>query len=422
MMPIVVFVLLIFLFGLVSRRLERTIITAPMVFTTAGILLVLALAEPDQLQLEGHTVLLVSEVALALVLFTDATRMRVRSLLGSAQLPGRLLGIGMPLTILLGAVAAVLLLTDLSVWEAAVLAVILAPTDAGLGQVVVNSPRVPMRIRQALNVEAGLNDGLSVPLLMLFIALAQVNQPLQDRSWLVFASKQIGFGLMVGLAFGWAGGWLIGQATRRGWMEKTFQQLALLSLALMCWLVSEEIDGNAFIAAYIGGLVVKASFEEAGEQMVEFMEAWGQLLNFFVFFLFGMLVATSLYEFNAAVVLYALLSLTLIRMLPVAISLIGTGLKPASMLFLGWFGPRGLASIVLGLIFLKEKAPLPGEQFITLTVSATVLLSVFAHGISAAPVIDLYARQLEGMDADAPERAEVVAMPTRTYTNFPNEN
>jgi NhaP-type Na+/H+ or K+/H+ antiporter len=276
---------------------------------------------------------------------------------------------------------------------------------------VINSPRVPARIRRALNVEAGLNDGLSLPFLMLFIALARVDGPLQQPSWIAYTLGQIGFGLAAGLALGWGGGWLLHQATRRGWMTETFQQLGLLALALMTWGAAEALGGNGFIAAFVGGLAVKLGFEKAGDTMIEFSEAWGQLLDYGVFFLFGLLAAVDLERIGGLVWLYALLSLTLIRMLPVAVALIGTRLRPATVLFLGWFGPRGLASIVLGLIFLKEEASLPGEPLIDLVVTATVLLSVFAHGISAAPGINLYARQVEQMEPDAPERRTVTEMP-----------
>ncbi len=386
---IMILLLLLFFYGLVSHRLERTIITGPMMFAAAGILVFFAWPGLAEVEVKSKTVLVLSEIALALVLFTNASRMHVRAVLRNAQLPTRLLGIGMPFTILTGAVAAALLLTDLTVWEAAILAVILAPTDAGLGQVVVNSPLVPKRIREALDVEAGLNDGLSVPLLMLFIALAQTEHPLQESDWIAFTAAQIGFGLLVGLVVGWVGGWLMGRATRRGWMAETSHQLGLLALAVACWFFAEEIGGNGFIAAFAGGLVVKLAFEGAGERMLEFTEAWGQLLNLFVFYIFGMLAGPLLRHFDTVVVLYALLSLTVIRMLPVAIALVGARLRPASVLFLGWFGPRGLASVVLGLMFLEEQVSLPGEPVIVGVVTATVLFSVFAHGITAAPATRL---------------------------------
>jgi NhaP-type Na+/H+ or K+/H+ antiporter len=384
-----------------------------MIFATAG--LILAFAWPDQYggAVEMKPWLLFSEIALAVMLFTDATRIRIRALTGSADLPVRLLGIGMPLILLAGTIVAALLLTELSIWEAAILATVLAPTDAGLGHAVMSSDRVPQRIRQALNVEAGLNDGLSMPFLMLFIALARVDAPLQDTSWINYTLGQVGLGLLVGLFLGWLGGWLMGRATRRGWIEEAFPQLCLLALAVVTWHLAERLGGNGFIAAFVGGLLVKLGFEHAGQQSIEFGESWGQLLNLGVFYLFGMIAAPLVTEFNLKVVLYAVLSLTLIRMLPVAVSMIGARLQPATVLFLGWFGPRGLASIVLGLIFLQEQATIPGKQLIELAATATVLLSVFAHGTTAAPAIGLYARRVEAMAADAPERRSAVEMPIR---------
>ena len=408
-----VFLLLIFIIGLISRRLERTVITGPMIFTIAGI--VLFFAAPVIVEKERHTetILLISEIALVLVLFTDATRIGLRAVTKSESLPARLLGIGMPLTIIVGAITGKLLFTGLTIWEAAILASVLAPTDAGLGQVVVNSRLVPVRIRQALNVEAGFNDGLSMPFLMLFISLALVSHPLQNPDWFIFTMKQVVFGVLVGLLFGWVGGWLMGKAKQRGWMAESLGQLSLLALAFLAWGTAGLIGGNGFIAAFVAGLAVKRGFEDAGDQALEFSEAWGQILVAFMFFIFGMIAASRLGNFGAKVVLYAILSLTLVRMLPVAIAMIRTQLKPATVVFMGWFGPRGLASIVLGLVYLEQEAALPGEKLIMLGIIATVLLSIFAHGISASPGIKLYARQIEGLPDDAPEYHEVVELPTR---------
>ena len=404
---------LIFLYSLLSHRLERTILTGPMIFTTAGILLYFIM--PDQFAEvpKVKPVLQLMEIALAVVLFTDGTRIKVRELIGSATLPGRLLVIGMPLIILAGSIAAALTFTELTIWEAAILGAILAPTDAGLGHAVMSSKRVPQRIRQALNVEAGLNDGLAIPFLMLFIALARVDQPLTDRSWIVYLLQEVGLGILLGLLFGWIAGWLMGQASKRHWMSDGMQQLALLALAILAWVVIDFSPGNGFIGVFVAGLVIKNGFGDAGEQMVEFSEAWGQLLNLFVFAVFGTLVGPVLGNMGVLAGLYAVLSLTIVRMLPVGISFIGARLQRSTVFFMGWFGPRGLASIVLGLIFLKEEANLAGEALITLIVMATVLLSVFAHGISAAPSINLYAKQVEHMEADSPERQEPVQMPIR---------
>jgi NhaP-type Na+/H+ or K+/H+ antiporter len=405
---------LMFLYSLLSHRLERTIITGPMIFTTAGILMYLAFPGQMAGAIELKPVLLLAEIALAVVLFTDGTRIRVSELIGSAKLPGRLLVIGMPLIILAGTILAALMFTELSIWEAAILGAILAPTDAGLGHAVMSSKRVPVRIRQALNVEAGLNDGLAIPFLMLFIALARVDKPLSDQSWIVYLMQEVGLGILLGLLFGIIGGWLMGQANKRKWMSAPLQQLALLSIAVLAWTVIEFSAGNSFIGAFVAGLMIKNGYESAGERMVEFSEAWGQLLNLYVFAVFGTLAGPVLGELGVVSGLYALLSLTIVRMLPVGISLIGARLHRSTVLFMGWFGPRGLASIVLGLIYLKEEASLPGEPLIELAVTVTVLLSIIAHGISAAPGIKVYAKQVEKLDADAPELQDAANMPVRS--------
>jgi NhaP-type Na+/H+ or K+/H+ antiporter len=200
-----VFLTLIFLYSLVSERALKTIITAPIVFTTAGLIMAFSLPELSDVEVENKTILVIGEITLAVVLFADATRISLSKVRRESQLPGRLLGIGMPLAILAGMLVALLFFTEFSLWEAAILATILAPTDASLGTAVVNSKRVPARIRQALNVESGLNDGLSVPLLMLFIALARVESPREDTSWILYTAQQIGFGLLVGAALGYLG-------------------------------------------------------------------------------------------------------------------------------------------------------------------------------------------------------------------------
>src|ERR671921_3028393 len=282
----------VFAFGLVSRRLEGTVLTAPIVFVVAGAILGPAGLGLVEVNLDDHTVLLVGEIALALVLFTDAARINLSALRQNEGLPLRLLGIGMPLTIALGTASAALLLTDLTFWEAAIVGTVLAPTDAALGQAVVSNPRVPGRMRQALNVEAGLNDGLSVPFLALFLTLAEANEEhLSASVWVRFALEQVGFGVLVGIGVGLLGGWLVSRASRAGWMNESFQRLALLALALIAWAQADTVGGNGFIAAFIGGLALGPSVERVGERLIRSTEAEGELLKLSVFFIFGMLVA-----------------------------------------------------------------------------------------------------------------------------------
>ena len=402
MIVISAFVLLILMYSLLSRRLEGTVITAPILFAAAG--LALGLAGVPAMQVERESLLLLAELGLVMLLFTDATHINRKSLQSPERLPLRLLSIGMLLTILLGVFAARLVFPGLSFWEAGILAAILAPTDAGLGQVIVRSPRVPPRIRQTLDVEAGLNDGLSVPFLLFFIAVSQLGTEGSGSVLLRYVYEQLGLGALAGLVVGLGGGALLGLARRRQWMAEPMQQLGLVALPALCVLACEPLGGSMFIAAYLAGLAVQAGFREAGAHSLEFAEGWGQLFDYFVFFFFGLVVSLSWREFAPAHFLYAVLSLTAIRMLPVAIALAGTRLSPATVLFMGWFGPRGLASIVLGLVFLEAEARLPGEETIRLTVMATVLLSIFAHGFTALPGIAWYARRGERLESGATGR------------------
>ncbi|WP_313954006.1 cation:proton antiporter [Accumulibacter sp.] len=403
------FTLLVFAYSLVSRRLESTLISAPMLFTAAGALMLLFPEAASELSIDRKALLLIAEVGLVMTLFTDASHINRRALQDNHKLPVRLLSAGMLLTILLGAAAAMACFAGLSWWEAGILAAILAPTDAGLGQVIVNSPRVPARIRQALNVEAGLNDGLAVPFLMLFIALAAaIEEGVGARGVLArFLLEQIGYGTVIGLAIGLGGGLLMGLAQRRQWMSPELGQLGVVAMPLLCILAAEESGASMFIAAFVAGLAAQVGFPKVGRHSVEFTEGWGQLFNFFVFFLFGLLIARNSDDFTPVVMLYALLSLTVVRMLPVAVAVAGIGLSRPTVLFLGWFGPRGLASIVLGLVYLEKQPNLPGENTIRLAVMATVLLSVVAHGLSAKPGIERYARSCEALPPQAPEHAAI---------------
>jgi NhaP-type Na+/H+ or K+/H+ antiporter len=402
-MIITVFILLVLLYSLVSHRLERTVITPPILFTAAGLLICLLPPQLSALDLERKELLLIAELGLVMLLFTDAAHIDLRVLKGNRNLPFRLLSAGMLLTILLGAISALVVIEGLSHWEAGILAAILAPTDAGLGQVIVQSPRVPLRIRQALNFEAGVNDGLSVPFLMLFIALALGTTEGVGAVLTKFLKEQLGYGSLVGLGIGLGGGWLLGLAQRRNWMAAKRQTIGLVTLPLLCMAASEAVGASMFITAYVAGLAVQVGFAPAGKDAAEFAEDWGQLLNFFVFFLFGLFVGRVWTNFSPNLILYAVLSATVVRMVPVGLALAGTGLSWTTVLFMGWFGPRGLASIVLGLVYLERQANLPGESTMRLAVMATVLLSIFAHGLSALPGIDLYASRLSSLDFGAPE-------------------
>jgi sodium/hydrogen antiporter len=390
-------------YALVSRRLELSAISAPMVFVAAGIV-----AGPDVLDLveldaTHGTAFHVAEITLALLLFADAARIDVRSLRGHADLPGRLLGIGMPLTILLGMAAGAVLLTELEFWEAAIVAAVLAPTDAALGQAVVSSRAVPARIRQALSVESGLNDGLSVPFLALFLAIA-VDQTVPAASdWLGFAAEQIGLGVLIGVAVGGGGAWLVERSAERGLTTPLFEQFGVLAVAVLAFVLADEAGGNGFIAAFVGGMAAGQVGAVSGERIFEFTEEQGQLLGLAVFFVFGTVAISFLDGADLGIVLYAALSLTLVRMVPVALAVRGMRFRPSTVAFMGWFGPRGLASIILALVVAEEEPELPALGVILAAMTVTVLASVALHGVTALPFVRAYARSAERLPADAPE-------------------
>ena len=398
------FVVLVFLFSLISERLKNTIMTPPILFTVGAMVLIFVMPGLREMDVKRESLLKFAELGLVMLLFTDASHIDFKKLRSRKRLPLRLLSVGMLLTILLGALLARLVFPQLTLWEAGILGAILAPTDAGLGQVIVQSPRVPLRIRQSLDVEAGLNDGLSVPFLMFFIAVSQAGTAGSGTVFIRYIGEQLGMGALVGGAIGLAGGAFLGQAHRKGWMAESGKQLGLVALPILCVLACKPVGGSMFIAAYVAGMTARSGFKDAGAHSEAFTEGWGQLFNYFVFFFFGLIVVFSCRHFSLVYVLYAILSLTVVRMLPVAIALIGTRLSLATIVFMGWFGPRGLASIVLGLIFLEEEARLPGEETIKLAVIVTVMLSIFAHGLSALPGIAWYTRRVGALEESAPEK------------------
>lgn len=403
MVTVTIYLLLAFFCGLVSRKLEQTVFTLPIVFTAVGWLTAEYLSGLNESTFDLAIFLHLAEAGLVLLLFTDASRIDLALLQKIRRLSVRLLTTGMLLTIILGALAALVVFGQLTIWEAGILAAILAPTDAGLGQIIVNSPRIPLRIRQSLNVEAGLNDGLSVPFLLFFMALAEGGRIGTSASLTRFILEQLGLGVVVGAAIGLAGGWLLNQGHRHNWIDESFQQICVVILPLLCLIVSRNVDASMFIAAFVAGLFVQLGYRDAGRHSVQFTEEWGQLLNLAVFFLFGMLMERAWQQLELVHGLYAVLSLTLVRMAPVAIALLGTRMSRPTVLFMGWFGPRGLASIVLGLVYLERELHNPGGATIRLAVVATVLLSIFAHGLSAIPGITWYEKKIAVLDADAPE-------------------
>lgn len=410
MTDLALFLAVLFFFTLMSRHLENKPVTAPMIFVTAGILFGPGVFGLSQATPDSKVVHVLGEVALALLLFTDAIRIDPAILGKRPRLSLRLLGIGMPLTIAFGFLVALILFPGLTVWEAAIVATVLAPTDAALGQAVVTNERLPSRIRQALNIEAGLNDGLSVPFLTVFLALAEGHlQGSPGQFFLHTAVIQIGMGAISGAVVCGAGGWLIRIASKRGSISHHYGGLGVLALGLLAYAVAGITGGNGFIAAFVGGFVAGLTARDAGEKVAAFAEEQGQLLNLAVFYSLGVLSIPLLRDATWLTALYAVLSLTAIRILPVIASCAKLDLHRSSLLFLGWFGPRGLASIVLGLIVIEEAPLLAGSLEISRTIAATVLLSVFAHGITAEPLSRSYAKKLKTLPENSVEQRMIMA-------------
>ncbi|MDG2269108.1 MAG: cation:proton antiporter [Alphaproteobacteria bacterium] len=401
-------------FGLISARLSGTILTAPILFVAAGLLLGPLGLHVVEIDFSGGAIETIAEFTLVLVLFTDAARIDVRTLWRYHNLPMRMLLVGLPLTILAGIAAAMMVFLGLPILEAALLAAILAPTDAALGQAVVSDRVIPVRIRQTLNAESGLNDGIALPVVLLFASLALATEGPQQHAadWIEFGLLQITLGPLAGILAGYIGGRLIDRAAAASWMTTAFQGLSALGVALAAFAAAELIGGNGFIAAFVAGLTVGNVHRGVCEYLFDFAESEGQLLTVVTFFLFGTVIVPQIADqITLAVVFYALLSLTVVRMVPMILSLLGTGLSLPTWFFLGWFGSRGLASILFALLVLDENEVMLASPVLA-TVSVTVLLSVLLHGVTAAPAARWYGRKAVEM-GDCEEVMPVEEMPTR---------
>jgi NhaP-type Na+/H+ or K+/H+ antiporter len=396
-------------YALVSKRLSSTIITAPIFFAGIGLLAgpVLGLLEIEE-DPEVPTLLL--EAALVMVLFADASSLDVRRWTREAGLAGRLLGLGLPLTMLMGALVALLLVPGVELWQAALVGVILAPTDAALGQAVVSNMRVPAVIRNALNVESGLNDGLALPFVTIFITVGLVTtgadtdlQAVQTLALALVGSTAIG------AAAGLAGGWLLRRAAESGLGRRRWQPIALVALAVAIYLAADEVGASGFLAVWVAGLAAGTVLRLGGmEEAFELSEELADVLGAVGFLLLGAgLIMPVLQRATPEMVAYAVLSLTVVRMLPVALVMLRTGFALPSIAYVGWFGPRGLASIVFSTVVVEQAVP--GASTISDVVLLTVAISMVVHGVTAAWGAGRYATWFEAAAArnpDIPEAAE----------------
>lgn len=385
----------VFAWGTLASRLTRADLTAPIVFVALGFLL--SKTAPLDADVEAEAVKLVTEVTLVWVLFSDAARVGLRELRTEARVLGSLLGVALPVTVVLGWLLAEGLFDGMSVWLALLVGAALAPTDAALGSAVITHPAVPARVRRILNVESGLNDGIATPIVLLALAGAASAQGL-EHTGPGGAVLGLLLGALSGVAVGALGGTLLRAARRRGWADDDFAGPAVLALALLAYAVALVVDGNGFVAAFAAGVAFGHTAGRAGPNEVRYVEQTAGLASLLVWTLFGAVAVPIVVDaFGWEMLLYAALSLTVVRMLPVFVVLLGTGLGRRASLFIGWFGPRGLASVVFALLAVEELGP-DADSAVTV-IATTVLFSVVAHGVTAGP---LAVRFGAGSGADLP--------------------
>ncbi|GAB3073692.1 cation:proton antiporter [Intrasporangium mesophilum] len=388
---ICVFALLVIGFVSLSARFSRAYLTGPMVFLVAGSgLALLSVIKPDG---EGAAIRTLAEVTLVLVLFHDAAELQPRELRSDAGFTARLLLVGLPLTIGAGFLLARFMFPEIGVWLALLLAAALAPTDAGLGAATVQNPVVPSRVRRILNVESGLNDGLATPIVLFAVAAASGFADGSVEHGFVTAVREIVVGAVVGACVGYLAGLLVELARNRAWAERALLPLAALAVPVLCYYGGHALGGNGFIAAFVAGTAYAASQTSVTDahDTVAYTGLTSTFLGFGVWMVFGAVATAHLAPLVTwQNLVFALLSLTALRMVPVALSLLGSGLRPQTIAFVGWFGPRGLASIIFALIAYESLDAEPAVATVLSVVAMTVVLSVLAHGLTASPWAQRY--------------------------------
>lgn len=376
----------VFLYSLVAGRIDRSSVSGPMIFVVAGFLLGPSVFGVLKGEATGDDLRVLADLTLALVLFIDAANADLRELKLQFRIPARMLLLGLPGAIILGLGIALVFFDALSVYEAAILATMLAATDAALGKAVVTNHAVPARLREGLNVESGLNDGICVPILLFFIAMSTVGHEGEEPvSALQLVARELGIGVAVGIGTAVTGAFLLRWCHKRGWLTDIWIQVTIIALAFTAFSVAATLHGSGYIAAFTGGLLFGSLAGKEKHKLLMAAESTGETLALLTWLLFGsMVIGPALGQFSWNVVLYAVLSLTVIRMIPNFLALAGMGESASSRLFLGWFGPRGLASIVFAVMVIN--AGVPHAELLALIVVCTVFLSLVAHGMTANPL------------------------------------
>ncbi|PHS40637.1 MAG: sodium:proton exchanger [Sulfurovum sp.] len=392
---ILIVTLLVLGYGYFSQLMLRFNISGPMVFMAVGVFISPLGIGVSHIHIDSALVQTIAELALVIVLFSDASQLKLKELRYEWGIPARLLIIGLPLTIVFSAYIAHLFFPQELITYVLVLALILAPTDAALGKAVVTDKTLPERIRSSINVESGLNDGIVYPILVTVVAIIVSGQnDTQGDGWIYNVLQAIIFGGIIGSIVGYISARLSTFAIRKKWMLMEYKNLIPLALAVLAYLLAEYFGGNGFIAAFFAGLLVGNYNQDLRQHIEDFSESEGDLLILISFLIFGLVfIPATIMYWDLKILIFSLLSLTLFRMLPVAISLIGSRLDMSTLLFIGWFGPRGIASILYTLTIFHEIGSVKDHADIYAAISLTVFLSIILHGISAQPLVSRYAKK-----------------------------
>ncbi len=390
---------LVFGWAVLARPLERLGVSAPMLFVAAGLLLGNGHIHDVTVNIDATTIRVLAEITLALVLFSDASSVDPEQLRHDAAWPIRLLAIGLPVSMALGTVVGFVVLPHMTWILAILVAAVLAATDASLSATVITDTRIAERVRRALNVESGLNDGLATPVVVIALAAAAtaLHVPGAGTGSGHVVSVVVGVlgGVLAGVAFGILGALILATAERRGWTEYGGTRLAVFGLVVLTYTATVALGGNGFVAAFVGGLALRFRLPEESNELVELPEFVGSALAWVIWFVFGeALVVPALRAADWRVPIYAVASLVVVRMVAVGLAMVRSDADRRTRLLLGWFGPRGLASVVFALL-IEETLPSgdPGVRITEAAIAATVLLSVVAHAVSVNPVIDRLTRE-----------------------------
>ena len=320
----------------------------------------------------------VIELALVLTLFSDGLTVERELLQERWRDPALALAVAMPVTLLLIALAGKLLFAELTWAEALLLGAVLAPTDPVVTSSVVSSPRVPAAVRHSLNLESGLNDGLALPFVLVFIVLASPGGD-AGTSALETAGESVA-GAIIGTAVALGGGWLLHRLPGGG-LDERHDGVYSLAIALIAFGLAEVTIGNGLVSTFVAGIALGVSEAELPRAFTRFNENLSAILQIAAFALFGALVVTTDDPSSPLAVVAFILALLLVaRPAAIALAFARSRLRRPEKVFIAWFGPKGVASMLFALFVLESHAP--DRTVVFEIASFAILASILAHGLT----------------------------------------